>query len=89
MKSPVQTAMKKSEQQPRINVIKKDITYNESFHFSPAEHEIIIEECINLYNQKMKLLKTFLQAVSMMYQMYTVLFYLIPGMEKICLIKII
>ena len=34
------------------NLINKNITVNESFHFSPADHENILKEIINLDNKK-------------------------------------
>ena len=68
LKNPVEISIKKSEQHPSINLIKENITNNESLHFSPNEPEIILGE-MNLDNKKMELLKTFLLAVSRMYQM--------------------
>ena len=68
LKNPVEISIKKSEQHPSINLIKENITNNESFHFLPTEPESILGE-INLDNKKVELLKTFLLAVSRMYQM--------------------
>ena len=68
LKNPVEISIKKSEQHPSINLIKENITNNESFHFLPAEPESILGE-INLDNKKVELLKTFLLAVSRIYQM--------------------
>ena len=73
LKNPVEIAIKGYEQHPSINLIKENITNNESFHFLP-EQESILKEIINLDNKKMELLKTFLLAVSRMYQIYVVLF---------------
>ena len=47
-----------------INLLSKKITNNESFHFSPTDHERILKEVINLDNKNMKLLKTFLLTAS-------------------------
>ena len=74
LKNPVEIAIKKYEQYPSINLIKENITNNESFHFLPTEQESILKEIINLDNKKMELLKTFLLAVSRMYQIYVALF---------------
>ena len=68
LKNPVEISIKKSEQHPSINLIKENITNNESFHFLPTEPESILGE-INLDNKKVELLKTFLLAVSRIYQM--------------------
>ena len=67
-------AIKKYEQHPSINLIKENITNDESFHFLPAEQESILKEIINLDNKKMELLKAFLLVVSRMYQIYVALF---------------
>ena len=45
-------AVKKYEQHPSINLIKENITNNESFHFLPTEQESILKEIINLDNKK-------------------------------------
>ena len=74
LKNPVEIAIKKYQQHPSINLIKENITNNESFHFLPTEQESILKEIINLENKKMKLLRIFLLAVSKMYQIYVVLF---------------
>ena len=74
LKNPVEIASKKYEQHPSINLIKENITNNESFHFLPAEQESILKEIINLDNKKVELLKTFLLTVSRMYQIYVALF---------------
>ena len=68
LKNPVEISIKKSEQHPSINLIKENITNNESFHFLPTEPESILGE-INLDYKKVELLKTFLLAVSRIYQM--------------------
>ena len=73
LKNPVETAIKKYEQHPSINLIKENITNDESFHFLPAEQESILKEIINLDNKKMELLKTFLLDASRMYQVCVVL----------------
>ena len=45
----VEIAIKKFEQHPSINLINKNITNNENFHFSPADHEnILITKKCNL-----------------------------------------
>ena len=74
LKNPVEIAIKKFEQHPSINLLNKNITNNENFHFSPVDHQNILKEIINLDNKKMKLLKTLLLATSMIYQMCVVLF---------------
>ena len=58
-KNLVEIDIKIFEQQPSKNLINKNITNNESLNFSPAEHESILQEIINLHNKKMELLKTF------------------------------
>ena len=47
-----------------MNVINKNITNNENFHFSPADHDNNLKEIINLDNKK----------ASRMYQICVVLF---------------
>ena len=42
--NPVEIAMKKFEHHPSINLMNKNITNNETFHFSPADHENILKE---------------------------------------------
>ena len=74
LKNPVEIATKKYEQHPSINLIKKNITNNERFHFLPTDQESILKEIIDLDNKKMELLKTFLLVVSRMYQIYVALF---------------
>ena len=74
LKNPVEIAIKKFEQHPSINLIKENITNEESFHFLPTEQESILKKIINLDNEKMKLLKTFVLAVSRMYQIYLAIF---------------
>ena len=37
LKNPVEIAIKKYDQHPSINLIKENITNNESFHFLPTE----------------------------------------------------
>ena len=73
LKNPVRMAVKKYGQHPSINLIKENITNDESFHFLPAEQESILKEIINLDNKKMELLKTFLLDASRMYQVCVVL----------------
>ena len=51
LKNPVEIAIKKFEQHPGINLINKNITNNENFHFSPVYHENILREIINLDNK--------------------------------------
>ena len=63
-KNPVEIAIKKFEQHPSINLINKNITNNENFHFSPADHENIFKENINLDNKKREVLRAFLLAAS-------------------------
>ena len=74
LKNTVEIAIKKFEQHPSINLIKENITNEESFHFLPTEQESILKEIINLDNEKMELLKTFVLAVSRMYQIYLAVF---------------
>ena len=74
LKNPVEIAIKKFEQHPSINLIKENITNEESFHFLPTEQESILKKIINLDNEKMKLLKTFVLAVSRMYEIYLAVF---------------
>ena len=74
LKNPAETAIKKYEQHPNINLIKEDITNHETFHFLPTEQGSILKEVINLDNNKMELLKTYLLAVSRMYQINVALF---------------
>ena len=38
IKNPVEIAIKKFEHHPSINLTNKNITNNETFHFSPADH---------------------------------------------------
>ena len=52
LKNPVEIAIKKFEQHPSINLIKKNITGNENFHFSPVDHENISKEITNLDSKK-------------------------------------
>ena len=54
LKNPVEIAIKKFEQHPSINLINKNITNNENFHFSPADHEKILKEIINFDIKKKK-----------------------------------
>ena len=42
-KNPAEIAIKKSEQHPSIDLINKNITNNENFHFSPVHHENILK----------------------------------------------
>ena len=87
LKNPVEIAIKKYEQHPSVNLIKENITNNESFRFFLTEQESVLKEIINLDNKKMELLKTFLLAVSRMHQIYVALFYQISGMRKFYLTK--
>ena len=48
LKNPVEIAIKKFEQHPIKNLIDKNITNNENFHFSPADYQNILKEIINL-----------------------------------------
>ena len=64
LKNPVEIAIKKFEQHPSINLINKNITNNENFHFSPADHENIFKENIHLDNKKREVLRAFLLAAS-------------------------
>ena len=86
-KNSVDIAIKKYEQHPSINLIKQNITNDESFHVLPTEQESILKEIINLNNRKMELLKAFLLAVSRMYQIYVALFQQTSGMRKFYLTK--
>ena len=52
LKNPVEIAIKKFEQHPSINLINKNITNNENFHFSPADNEKILKEIINFSKKK-------------------------------------
>ena len=52
LKNLVEIAIKKYEQHPSIDLIKENITNNESFHFLPTEQESILKEIIYLDNQK-------------------------------------
>ena len=52
LKDPVEIAIKKFEQHASINLIKKNITDNENFNFSPVDHENILKEIINLDSKK-------------------------------------
>ena len=52
LKNPVEIAIKKFEQHLSINLINKNITKNEVFHFSPADLENNSKEIINLDNKK-------------------------------------
>ena len=69
LKNLVETAVKKLEQHPRINLIHKNISSNGSFHFSLGDHENILKELI-LITIKKELLKTFLLVASRMYQTF-------------------
>ena len=66
LKNPVEIAIKKFVQHQSINLINKNIPNNENFHFSPADHENILKEIINLDNKKMEPLKKFLLTASRM-----------------------
>ena len=52
LKNPVKIAIKKFEHHPSINLINKNITNNESFYFSPADHENIFKKIVNLDNKQ-------------------------------------
>ena len=52
LKNPVEIAIKKYEQHLSINLIKENITNNESFHSLPTVQESILKEIINLDNKK-------------------------------------
>ena len=54
----VEDAVKKFEHHPSIDLINKNITNNESFHSSQAEHESISKEIINLDNKRNKTFKS-------------------------------
>ena len=43
LKNPVEIAIKKFEQHPSINLIKKNIINDENFHFSSVDHENILK----------------------------------------------
>ena len=91
LENPVEIAIKKYDQHLSINLIKENITSNESFYFWPTKQESILKEIINLdnnNNNKKKLLKTFLLAVSRMYQISVALFQQISGMRKFYLTNI-
>ena len=51
-KNPVEIVIKKFEQHPGINLIKKNITNHKNFHFSSADHENILKDIINIVNKK-------------------------------------
>ena len=63
---PVEIAFKKFVQHQSINRINKNIPNNENFRFSPADHENILKEIINLDNKKMEPVKKFLLTASRM-----------------------
>ena len=48
LKNPVEIAIKKFEQHPSINLIKKNITGNENFHFSPVDLRIFPKKLLIL-----------------------------------------
>ena len=70
LKNLVETAVKKLEQHPRINLIHKNISSNGSFHFSLADHENILKKLLILITIKQELLKTFLLVASRMHQTF-------------------
>ena len=91
LENPVEIAIKKYDQHLSINLIKENITSNGSFYFWPTKQESILKEIINLdnnNNNKKELLKTFLLAVSRMYQISVTLFQQISGMRKFYLTNI-
>ena len=51
LKNPTETAIKKYEQHPSINLIKENITNDENFHFLQTEQESILKEIITLDNK--------------------------------------
>ena len=51
-KNPVEIVIKKFEQHPGINLIKKNITNHKNFYFSSADHENILKDIINIVNKK-------------------------------------
>ena len=51
LRNPVENAIKKFGHHPRINLINKNISNMEDFDFSPADHENILKEVINLDNK--------------------------------------
>ena len=51
LKNPIETAIKKYEQHPSINLIKENITNDENFHFLQTEQESILKEIITLDNK--------------------------------------
>ena len=73
IKNQFEIDIKKFEQHTSIDLISKNITHNESFHFLLTEQEIILKEISNL-DKKMELLKTFLLAVSRVHQVSVALF---------------
>ena len=44
LKNPAEIAIKKSKQHASINLINKNITNTESFHFSPTKHKNILKK---------------------------------------------
>ena len=51
LKNPIETAIKKYEQHPSINLIQENITNDENFHFLQTEQESILKEIITLDNK--------------------------------------
>ena len=51
LKNPIEITIKKYEQHSSINLIKENITNDESFHFLPTEQESTLKEVINLDNK--------------------------------------
>ena len=52
LKNPVEIAIKKHEQHPSTNLIKENLTNNESFHFLPTQLESILKEILTLITKK-------------------------------------
>ena len=44
LKNPPEIAIKKFKQHASVNLINKNITNNETFHFSPTEHKTILNK---------------------------------------------
>ena len=57
LKNPVETAIKKFEQHPSINLIKKNITGNENFHFSPVDLRIFPKKLLILITKRNRTFK--------------------------------
>ena len=57
LKNPVEIAIKKFEQHPSINLIKKNITGNENFHFSPVDLRIFPKKLLILITKRNRTFK--------------------------------